>query len=97
MEKIYIIHESEFGKEDTCITVLAGDWENAPIDIYQARLSWNAKKVVADGARYQFISESQFPPDWDNYKWDYSNYNGYGSSSYFNQDWVTFASESLEI
>lgn len=97
MEKLYIIHESQFGKQDTCITTLAGNWENAPDNIHKLRLEWNGKKYVEDGARYQFISESQFPPDWDNYSWDYSNCDGYGSGSHFTQSWETYLSGNLEL
>lgn len=97
MEKIYIIHESEFGQQDTCITTLAGNWEEAPEDIHFTRLEWCAKKCVNDGARYEFVSQSQFPPDWDNYSWDYTNCDGFGSSSFFTQSWDNYVSQSLEL
>ena len=97
MEKLYIIHESEFGQQDTCITTLAGNWEEAPEDIHFARLDWCAKKCVTAGARYEFVSESQFPPDFDNYSWDYSNYDGTGELNSFTQSLNEYVTQSLSL
>ena len=43
---------------------------------------WVSKKAVAHGARYQFVSQSAFPPgDVCLYDFDYSNPDGFGSGS----------------
>lgn len=94
MEKLYIISENSQSLGDTAITTVVGDWELESDVIHLARLEWAAKKAIKDGCRYQFISESQFPPDFDNYSWDYTNHNGFGSSSFYTQSWDDYLTEN---
>tara|TARA_B100001939_G_scaffold330126_1_gene326966 strand:+ start:620 stop:922 length:303 start_codon:yes stop_codon:yes gene_type:complete len=95
MERLSIVHETEFGQEDTCITTLVLDWDETWNNTQVSHLMHHAaKKCVNDGARYQFVSQSQFPPDWDNYSWDYTNCDGFGSSSFFTSSWQEYCEEN---
>ena len=94
MEEKFIISETNFGDNDTNITTLAGEWHLGNVDIYNHRLNWVAKRSVNTNARYNVISQSQFPPDFDNYMWDYSNYDGIGSGSSYIQSWSEYVNEN---
>jgi len=82
----YIIHETSASRGDVSITapfveskILQGFC--AP-EHREELYHWAAKKAVAKGARYQFVSQSDMPPgDVCLYDFDYSNADGFGSSS----------------
>jgi hypothetical protein len=81
-EKLFILHESEPNKGDIIFT---NNVANPDMKNYIKRMHWSAKKFVSDGCRYEFVSESQLPPHLDGYDWDYSEYDGVGSGSFFRQ------------
>ena len=97
MEKLHFIFETSQSLSDTGIGSIAGDWENESDDIHRARVNWCAIKAVPDGCRYQLVSQSQFPPDFDNYSWDYSNYDGIGELNSFTQSWNEYVTQSLSL
>jgi len=97
MEKLYFIFETSQSLSNTGIGTVVGDWETQPDNIHIARANWAAKKSVPDGCRYELISESQFPPDFDNYSWDYSNYDGLGEMNSFTQSWDDYVTQSLSL
>ena len=87
MEKLYIISETSKSLGDTAITNLTGEWYNETDTVYLSRMEHCAQKCVEPECKYQFISESQFPPDFDNYNWDYTNYDGIGSVTEYTLSW----------
>jgi len=97
MEKLYFIFESSQSLSDTCIGTVVGNWELESNDIHTTRAHWVSKRMVSDGCRYELISQSQFPPDFDNYSWDYSNFDGIGSSSFYTQSWDEYVTQSLSL
>lgn len=89
-EKLDILHESEPNKGDILFTTNVA---NPNMENYIKRMHWTAKRVVADGCRYEFVSQSQLPPHLDGYDWDYSEYHGVGSGSFFTQSLKDFMNE----
>lgn len=82
----YIIHESSASRGDVSVTypdidsrIAIGQVKEEHRDVFY---HWVSKKAVAHGARYQFVSQSAFPPgDVCLYDFDYSNPDGFGSGS----------------
>lgn len=96
-EQTVFIHETSASLSDTAVGAVSQKWQSKPIEVQKCRVEWAAKKAVPDGCRYQIISESQFPPDFDNYDWDYSNYDGIGQSNPFTQSWDEYVTQSLSL
>ena len=94
MEKLYIISETSQSLGDTNITTIAGDWELESDVIHLGRLNWVGNKDIPNGCRYTFVSQSQFPPDFENFSWDYTNCDGIGSGSVYIKSWDTFKTEN---
>lgn len=95
MEKLYIFNETSHSISDIGgVTTIVGDWETQPIDIYKNRCKWIGKRSLKDGCRFQIVSESQLFPDYDNYGWDYSNPDGFGSASFYTQSWDDYLKEN---
>lgn len=97
MDKLYFIFETSQSLSNTGIGSTTEQEVSESNDIYKVRVDWVAKKSVPDNCRYEIVSESQFPPDFDNYTWDYSNCDGYGSSSFFTQSWDEYVTQSLSL
>lgn len=94
MEKLYIFNESSQSIQDIGgVTTIVGNWETKPIEIQIARCRWIGKRSINDGCRFQIVSESQLFPDYENYGWDYSNPDGYGSGSFYTQSWNEYLTE----
>ena len=62
----YIIHESSASRGDVSVTfpdidsrIVIGQVKEEHRDVFY---HWVSKKAVAHGARYQFVSQSAFPP-----------------------------------
>lgn len=96
-EQLIFIFETSQSLSDTGCGAVGSTYQKLPYNIYRARVEYGAKKSVSDNCRYEIISESQFPPDFDNYTWDYSNCDGYGSSSFFTQSWDEYVTQSLSL
>lgn len=93
-EKLYIFSESSQSMQDICgVTTVVGDWSLKPIEIQKARCVWIGKRSINDGCRFSIVSESQLFPDYENYGWDYSNCDGYGSASFYTQSWNEYLEE----
>jgi hypothetical protein len=97
MEKLYFISETSQSQSNTAIGTVVGDWENENDNVHIARANWTAIKSVPDNCRYELISESQFPPDFDNYSWDYTNNDGIGGLNSFTQSWGEYVTQSLSL
>lgn len=97
MKKLYYIYETSKFKSDIGLGMLMGDWADTKYEIYTTRTHYTAKVSVPDGCRYQIVSQSQLPPDLDNYSWDYSNYDGLGEQSTFTQSWEEYVTQSLDL
>ena len=97
MEKLYFIFETSQSQSNTAIGTVVGDWETENDNVHIARANWSATNAVTDGCRYELISESQFPPDFDNYSWDYSNDAGVGGLNSFTQSWDEYVTQSLSL
>tara|TARA_B100001939_G_scaffold53571_1_gene42741 strand:+ start:134 stop:454 length:321 start_codon:yes stop_codon:yes gene_type:complete len=78
-EKLWIVFENPTGDGVTNLCDVALLPNTQPgMPLYQHRMEWAARRTIDSGSRYEFISQSQFPPDWDNYEWDYTNCDGVG-------------------
>ena len=97
MEKLYFIFETSQSLSDTGIGSIGDEWASESFNIYFTRVDWVAKQAVPDNCRYEIISESQFPPDFDNYNWDYTNYDGVGEMNSFTQSWNDYVTQSLSL
>ena len=97
MEKLYFIFETSQSLSNTGMGTIVGDGENESDDVHIARANWSAKKAVPDDCRYELISQSQFPPDLDNYSWDYTNNDGIGAQNSFTQSWDEYVTQSLSL
>jgi len=97
MEKLYFIFETSQSLSNTGMGTVVGDWENESDDIHIARANWTAINAVPNGCRYQLISQSQAPPDLDNYSWDYTNNDGIGLQNSFTQSWDEFLTENTSL
>jgi hypothetical protein len=97
MEKLYFIFETSQSLSNTGMGTVVGDWENESDDIHIARANWTAIRAVPVGCRYQLISQSQSPPDLDNYTWDYTNNDGIGAQNSFTQSWDEYVTQSLSL
>ena len=97
MEKLYFIFETSHSLSDTGIGTVAGEWETESDNVHRARGNWTATKSVHDNCRYELISESQFPPDFNNYSWDYTNNDGIGALNSFTQSWDEYVTQSLSL
>ena len=97
MEKLHFIFETSQSLSNTGIGTVVGDWENKNYNVHIARANWTAIKSVPDNCRYELISQSQFPPDFDNYSWDYTNNDGIGAQNSFTQSWDAYVTQSLSL
>lgn len=97
MDKLYFIFETSQSLSDTGIGSITEQKVSESNDVYRNRINWCAKKSVSENCRYQIISESQFPPDFDNYAWDYTNNDGIGLQNLFTQSWDEYVTQSLSL
>ena len=97
MDKLYFIFETSQSLSDTGIGSTTKQEVSESNNVYRTRIDWSAKKAVPDNCRYEIISESQFPPDFDNYSWDYTNNDGIGSLNSFTQSWDEYVTQSLSL
>jgi len=86
MERLLIIAEIEPNDNGTMIFGVAGFepemFVSSSLETYKKCLHFTAKKVVNEGCRYEFISQSQLPIEVDYHLWDYSNCDGIVSQRY---------------
>ena len=83
MDKRIIISEIELGSGSIAVTELFGKWhEELTEENYIKRCHWIGKRVTEDGHPFNIVTGSDLPPDYDNYTWDFSSPDGYGTGSY---------------
>ena len=97
MDKLFFIFETSQSLSDTGIGAITDQEVSESDDVYRVRVDWVAKRAVPDNCRYEIVSESQFPPDFNNYSWDYSNYDGLGERNLFTQSWDEYVTQSLSL
>jgi len=97
MDKLYFIFETSQSLSDTGIGSTTEQEVSESNDVYRVRVDWVTKKSVPDNCRYEIVSESQFPPDFDNYSWDYYNYDGIGELNSFTQSLNEYVTQSLSL
>ena len=83
MDKRIIISERELGSGSMSVTWLMGKWDEwLNEEYYIKRCEWIGKRVTDDGHPFNIVTGSDLPPDYDNYTWDFSSPDGYGTGSY---------------
>lgn len=93
-EKLYLYSESSQSVQDIYgVTSIVGDWETADLDVHIERCKWIGKRSVDDHCRFCIVSESQLITEYENYGWDYSNCDGFGSASFYTASWNEYIRE----
>ena len=54
------------------------EWLNEE-DYIKTDGEWVGKRVTDDGHPFNIVTGSDLPPDYDNYTWDFSSPDGYGT------------------
>ena len=90
----FIIHEQS-GSTDFSISHVLNP-HDITSDDYMLHFHHWAKRRIGDGLRYTFISGSDIPSDGlFDLKFDFTNYHGYGSSSYYTESFDEFKQNYL--